>query len=590
MKGLVVQVLTGRWLMVFASFLLMVTAGASYMFGIYSNDIKFVLGYDQTTLNLISFSKDLGANIGILSGLINEVTPPWVVLSVGAVLNFFGHFMIWLAVAEKIKKPQVWQMCLYLGIGANSHTFTNTGALVTCVKNFPESRGVVLGLVKGYTGLSAAVITQLYRAFYGEETKSFLLFVSWLPTALSFAFIRTIRVIKTNNRSGKDVKVFFKFLYISLVLAGFLLVIIIVEKKFTFSQSQYAGSAAAVLFLLFLPLIVVVAEEYKVWKTNSSLAYQTSSSPAKIVTKIQNPPIQNKVEEEDGVSCWKTAFNPPEIGEDFTILQALFSVEMITLLSATVCGLGGTMTMMDNLGQIGTSLGYSLNRISTFVSLASIWNYCGQITIGIGSEMFITKYKLPRPLFLTLILLLSCVGHLLVAFNVPNGLYVASVVIGFCFGAFWPLIFTLISELFGLKYYSTLYNFGGVASPIGLYLLNVRVAGHFYDKEAKRQMAALGLKRKPGQALNCLGGDCFKLSFIIITGVTFFGALVSVVLVCRTRKFYKGDIYKRFRRTMTTTTESVEKELCESNGCGPIPALEKNGAEKEFKRKEVDHV
>ncbi|KAM7466250.1 hypothetical protein LguiB_013815 [Lonicera macranthoides] len=56
--------------------------GETYMFGLYSADIKSSLGYDQTTFNLLSFFKDLGANIGILSGLINEVTPPYVVLSV----------------------------------------------------------------------------------------------------------------------------------------------------------------------------------------------------------------------------------------------------------------------------------------------------------------------------------------------------------------------------------------------------------------------------------------------------------------------------------------------------------------------------
>ncbi|KAF3434057.1 hypothetical protein FNV43_RR25160 [Rhamnella rubrinervis] len=549
MKGLVVQVLTGRWLMVFASFLLMANAGASYMFGLYSNDIKSVLGYDQTTLNLISFSKDLGANIGVPSGLINEVTPPWVVLSIGAVLNFFGHFMIWLAVTQRIKKPHVWQMCLYLGIGSNSHTFTNTGALVTCVMNFPGSRGVVLGLLKGYTGISAAVISQIYRAFYGDDTKSFTLFVAWLPSALSFAFIRTIRIIKARGHHENDVKVFFKFLYISLGLAGFLLMIIIVEKKVTFTQSQYGGSASAVLFLLFLPLAVVISEEYKVLKTQRFSSIDASSilrTEAKIESLVGSS--SSRIEN-DEVSCWRTAFKPPEIGEDYTILQALFSLDMIVLLSATICGLGGTMTMMDNLGQIGTSLGYPLNGISTFVSLTSIWNYLGQITIGIGSEMFITKYKLPRPLFLTLILMVSCIGHLLIAFNVPNGLYVASVLTGFCFGAFWPLIYTIISELFGLKYYSTLYNFGGLASPIGLYLLNVRVAGHYYDEEAKRQMEALGVKRKAGEALNCVGGECFKFSFIIITAVTFFGALVSLVLVARTRKFYKGDIYKKFKTT-----------------------------------------
>lgn len=535
MKSLAVQVLTGRWLMVFASFLLMVTAGASYMFGLYSNDIKSVLGYDQTTLNLISFSKDLGANIGILSGLINEVTPPWVVLSIGAVLNFFGNFMIWLAVARKIPKPQVWHMCLYIAIGANSHTFTNTGALVTCVKNFPESRGVVLGLLKGYTGISAAVIAQLYRAFYGDDTSFFTLFVAWLPTALSFAFLRTIRIIQTTSRSQKDVKVFYKFLYISLCLAGYLLIIIILEKAFSFNKTEYGLSAAAVLFLLFLPIVVVFKEEKKVLKS-------------KLETQLNNPIVVPPPQPpKEAVSWWKDAFNPPEIGEDYTILQALFSVDMLTLLLSTICGLGGSMTMMDNLGQIGTSFGYSLKKITNFVSLTSIWNYLGQITVGILSEIFITKYKYPRPLFLTIILLLSSIGHLLIAFNVPNGLYVASVITGFCFGAFWPLIFTIISELFGLKYYSTLYNFGGLTSPIGLYLMNVKVTGYYYDKEARKQMAALGVVRKPGQALNCFGGECFKLSFIIITVVTIFGAVVSLILVARTRKFYKGDIYKKFR-------------------------------------------
>ena len=75
----------------------------------------------------------------------------------------------------------------------------------------------------------------------------------------------------------------------------------------------------------------------------------------------------------------------------------------------------------------------------------------------------------------------------------------------------------------------------------------MRVAGHLYDKEAKRQMAALGIQRKLGEELNCNGVECFKLAFIIITGVTIFGSLVSFMLVIRTRRFYQTDIYKKFR-------------------------------------------
>ena len=75
----------------------------------------------------------------------------------------------------------------------------------------------------------------------------------------------------------------------------------------------------------------------------------------------------------------------------------------------------------------------------------------------------------------------------------------------------------------------------------------MRVTGHLYDKEAERKMAAMGIERKAGEELNCVGVDCFRLAFIIVAGVSLFGSLVSFMLVIRTRKFYQTDIYKKFR-------------------------------------------
>lgn len=549
--------------MMFSSFMIMSVSGATYMFSLYSREIKLVLGYDQSTLNQLSFFKDLGANIGILSGLINEVTPPWASLLIGGVLNFFGYFAIWLAVTGKIAKPQVWNMCLYIFIGANSHCSTKTGAVVTSVKNFPGIRGIVLGLLSGYQGVSAAIITQLYYAFYGNDSKSLILLMAWLPTATAIVFLPVIR----NHRSiqqPNDTKAFYRFLYLSLVLAGFLMIVIIAQQCFTFSPNEYNVTTTVMLLLLILPLAVVIVEEHKIWKSRQQNINREDSQM--LLANYPNIATENPYQEESShteqtveekVSCWENILRPPERGEDHTILQAIFSLDMVVLLLVSICSFGSNLTMVNNLSQIGISLGYPAHTITTFVSLMSLWIYLGKVIQGVVAEFILSKFKVPRPFMLTSLLLLSCVGHLLIAFNVPNGLYIASIVIGFCFGANWPLLYSIISELFGLKHYSTLFNVGSISSPIGSYLLSVRVAGYLYDMEARRQMEALGQKTSPGEELNCNGDECYKLAFITMTAVCLFGACLSLILVFRTIQLYRRDLYKKFNGATTDVTETA---------------------------------
>ncbi|PPD89384.1 hypothetical protein GOBAR_DD13668 [Gossypium barbadense] len=196
--------------------------------------------------------------------LIKTVTPIWFLLLLGAAFNFAGYFMIWLVVAGKITKPKIWQMCIYICIGANSQNSANTGALVTSVKNFPESRGSMIGLLKGYTGLIGAIMIQIYLAVYGNDSKSLILLIAWLPAAISILFVYTIRDVKPIN-TPMSLNVFYHFLTISIVLAVFLMALNLLEKIITFSEGGYIASATLVSFLVVLPLVISIREELLIW-------------------------------------------------------------------------------------------------------------------------------------------------------------------------------------------------------------------------------------------------------------------------------------------------------------------------------------
>ncbi|KAI3793773.1 hypothetical protein L1987_36395 [Smallanthus sonchifolius] len=538
------HLLRGRWFSLFASFLVMTGAGANYLFGVYSKEIKSSLAYDQTTLNLLGFFKDLGSNVGVLSGLVAELTPTWFVLLLGSALNFGGYFMIWLAVTNTISKPKVWQMCFYICTGANSQNFSNTGALMTSVSNFPESRGVVIGLLKGFAGLSGAIMTQIYLAVYGNDSKSLILLIAWLPAAISVVFVYTIRTINM-VRQPDELRIFYQFVYVSIFLALFIMGMTIAQNIVTFSSSAYATSASVVIFLLFVPLFISIKEELNIWEHNNK-----QSVEVKIDNMIhQQETTKNPKPKGIKTSCFANVFlNKPERGEDYSILQALLSTDMLILFIATFCGLGTSLTAVDNLGQIGESLGYPSKTIEAFVSLLSIWNFFGRIFAGSVSEILLVRYKFPRPLMLSLVLFLSCVGLLMIAFPIKGSVYLASIIIGFSFGAQMPLIFAIISELFGLKHYSTLFNWGLLASPLGSFVLNVKVTGPLYDREALKELAMKGVLSKGAvEELVCMGSQCYRLSFVILACVCCFGGLASLILVIRTREFYSVDIYKKFK-------------------------------------------
>ncbi|KAL6839744.1 hypothetical protein ACP4OV_030432 [Aristida adscensionis] len=561
------RVLRGRWFMVYASFLIMSVAGAPFIFSTYSNDVKAALGYTQEQLNTVGFFMDLGANVGVHAGLLAQVTPPWFVLAAGAAMNLAGYLMLYLSVTGRVAgEPPLWLVCLYVVVGANSQTFANTATLVSCVKSFPESLGAMLGLLKGFLGLSGAIFSQLYLGLYGGgggDARPLILLAGVLPAAVSVAFLGTVRVVPPaparTPAARREHRAFRGFLYVSLALAAYLMAAIVLQRQLRLTRAEYGVSAGVVVALLLLPLAIVLREE----KAAPAPA-PPIDEPAAVAATIPTTPPQPQ---EEGTTaspptmaatpvararrrapCWWP--RAPARGHDHTIAQALVSADMLLILAATAAGVGGMLTARSNIGQIGEALGYPRRSTATFVSLVSIWSYLGRVVAGFASDAIVARHRLPRPLLLVAALLLAVPGHLLVAFAAPGALYAASVVVGFCYGATQPLILATVSELFGLRYYSTLCTFANTVCPVGAYVLNVRVAGRMYDREAARQNA--------GHGAACKGVRCYKESFVVVAAAAAAAAAVAAVLAWRTRVFYGGggmDV-----RFGTRTGEREEEE------------------------------
>ncbi|KAL4011058.1 hypothetical protein IC575_028104 [Cucumis melo] len=416
--------------------------------------------------------------------------------------------------------------------------------LVTCVKNFPERRGVILGLLKGFLGIGGAVLTQIHYAIYGHETKSIILLIAWLPSLITLLFaytIREVRIVKHPN----EFRVFFQFLYVSLILAFFLFILIILQKKVHFDHLAYTFVVVAIMGLLLIPLFIAIREELVQWNLTRITRF-VKSQTVTIHNRFISTPLPTPK-----TSFFENVFNKPERGEDYTFLQAILSIDMFILYLTMIIGIGSSFTAIDNLAQIGESHGYSTESIDLIISIVSIFNFFGRIFSGFASEILLEKFKFPRPLMLTFTLLISCIGHILVAFPFHHSLYIASVIIGFCLGSQIPLYFAMISEIFGLKHYSLLYNFGQLSCPVGSYVLNVLVAGRFYDEEAK-------MVGNNSIGFTCKGELCYRNSFAILTGMSLLGAVISLILVKRTNEFYSGDIYKKFREDMDSLKTEVE--------------------------------
>ncbi|MCO5571623.1 hypothetical protein L7F22_025369 [Adiantum nelumboides] len=220
-----------------------------------------------------------------------------------------------------------------------------------------------------------------------------------------------------------------------------------------------------------------------------------------------------------------------KIGDEFTVLEAIKTVDFWLLFFCFLCGVGTGMAVINNMGQIGQSMGYS--SVSIFVSLISIWGFFGRLGSGVLSEYLIRWKAVPRPVLLAASQLVMVLGYLILAAGMAGSLYMGSIVVGVCYGVRLAVSVPVTSEMFGLKILGIMYNLLILNLPLGSVLLSSLLAGFLYDHEAK----------KDGSTTTCVGAHCYRLVFVLMAAVSGMGFVLDCILTLRTRPLYQ-QIYR----------------------------------------------
>lgn len=579
---------TNRWLVFVAAMWLQSMAGIGYLFGAISPVVKAALGYNQRQVAALGVAKDLGDCVGFLAGTLSATLPAWGMLLIGAVQNFLGYGWLWLIVTRQAPALPLWMMCVLIFVGTNGETYFNTASLVTCIQNFPKSRGPTVGILKGFAGLSSAILTQLYAVMHTPDHATLVFMVAVGPSLVAIGLMFIIRPVGGHRQVRPSDKNSFMFIYtICLLLASYLVGVMLVQDFVQLSDNVVVFLTVILFILLVLPIaipVVLTLSSKTEHPMEESLLPEPSKGEASTSQEKEDQPevILSEVEEEKPKDIDSLPLSErrkriaelqaklvqaaarggvrirrrPHRGENFTLMQALVKADFWLIWISLLLGSGSGLTVIDNLGQMSQAVGFKDAHI--FVSLTSIWNFLGRVGGGYFSEIIVREHTYPRHIALAFAQILMAAGHFLFAMAWPGTMYIGTFLVGLGYGAHWAIVPAAVSELFGVKHFGAMYNFLTVANPTGSLVFSGLIASNLYDYEAEKQARHHQISALPSPRLlhnmgfladgplKCEGPVCFFVSSLIMSAFCVVGAGLSLIVVHRTKRVYP-QLYRSVR-------------------------------------------
>jgi MFS family permease len=192
----------------------------------------------------------------------------------------------------------------------------------------------------------------------------------------------------------------------------------------------------------------------------------------------------------------------------------------------TACARASGNRRLDRFAQMFASIGSSDNVVAmTFFSVAQS---ASRVLSGRLCDV-LKKRAFPRMVIVNASIALMVLAYGLFVWNTAASLFAGVVVAAVAFGAVWPAMVVLVSELFGQVHLGGNYMlFDGCCSAVGALLFGKFIAEAVYDAHT------------PAGQSNCSGESCFRLTFLLISCLLLSALAASLLLSRRTWKRLGG--------------------------------------------------
>ncbi|XP_024529459.1 protein NUCLEAR FUSION DEFECTIVE 4 isoform X2 [Selaginella moellendorffii] len=535
-----------RWLGLSAAMIMMGCAGLTYTYAVYSEHMKQRLHFSQEDIDDIGAAKDLGGVVGLLSGLLYNMYPPWVTIGIGAALHFFGYTMVWMTVAGKVA-PSFWLLCMYSAVGNGGDNWIDTACMMTSLQNYEEQRGTAMGILKAQLGLSGAIFVMIYEVFLEPNVNQFLLLMSLVPTLAYVLLAFFVRPFDHTEDEDPSAAPRFKMAFITVLVLGIFMMVSLASKEY-FKESKVLQLMTITVMLSIMLLM------YTIPLIRFPRKFFPPSSEGIDLPKLETKASDLQDAEEERLNLLKTGTDPSQVltysqiatpaAASTTLKDALADFNFWLIFLVVTIGAGTGVAIINNLAQIGKSL--RAGGTDIYVGLISVWSCFGRLGSGYGSDLLMRR-GYPRTLCLLIDQMIMALCCLLLATGLISSLFIGSALTGLSYGAYWTLIPAILSEVFGVHNFTVLYKLVSLGPPLGSYILSAKVMGSLYDEEAAlyRQKSGGASVSAGGDDLNnCYGSKCFGFGLVALALVSLIGAAASFLLFLGTRRAYHKNQVK----------------------------------------------